>query len=399
MKQLITISFVLVLLVGCQKMPVDWSPYFESQHKTPFGTKILQEELEELFPYTDVEIIKNQTPDFLQEWYDEKSTYFYINTFFWPTEDDFKKILTFKENSNSVFIATESDSSRVYSYWGIERQDSLLDQYHLRLKHLSGGDRTYYLDNKTTSGQPENNISYFTKVPSYAKVLGTIQIGSVEYPNFISIEYGSTQGAVYVHANPELYTNYHLLHKEDALYSFATFSYLENMDYVLWDGFGTERRYNTPPSDGDSTGLLRYVLSSKSLSMAFALLLLTFAAFFIFNYKRITRAMPLHLPKKNNSLHFTKLVAHLFMKEENHITLAQYRTHYFLDLLKEKYFIDIKEVDDTFLKKLAAKTGLSENELKPLILQLKKAKQSNYMNETDYIRFCRIVEPYITQLL
>ena len=61
MKQLITISFVLVLLVGCQKMPVDWSPYFESQHKTPFGTKILQEELEELFPYTDVEIIKNQT--------------------------------------------------------------------------------------------------------------------------------------------------------------------------------------------------------------------------------------------------------------------------------------------------------------------------------------------------
>lgn len=392
MKRLAYISILLFTLGGCVKMPVDWSPYFESQYTQPYGTKVMVEVLEELYPYSDVEVIKNRSQDYIADWYDREACFMYINTRFWPDSAFYEDLLNFNSEGNSLFIATEGENA-CFDKHGISQAHQNIEQYKLSLHYLYGGKQSYTIDNR-----PNNAVSYFTKYPSYAKILGTVQIGDSTYPNFISLNRQDGTSKIFLHANPELFSNYHLLHKKDGLYSLRTLAHIKQASTFLWDGYGTKRRYTTPPSDGDATGLLRYIKANKSLSFGFGLLLLALILFFVFNYKRVTRSMLLHLPKKNNSVAFMKLIAGLFKHQENHIDLAKYRANYMLDRIKDKYFVEIGQMDDDFTQKLAQKSTLTESDLAPLTRQLKKIRNTNYLNEEDFIRFCKIVEPYIDKL-
>jgi len=168
--------------------------------------------------------------------------------------------------------------------------------------------------------------------------------------------------------------------------------------YFLWDGFGTKRRYRTPRSDGDSKSMLRYIMSNPALKLGFFSLVIAILMFFAFNYKRVVRSMPIFTTPQNSSIGFMKMVSNLFMQEENHIHLAKYRVNYFLDKIKEQHFISISNIDEEFSKNLSSKTQLTEDELRPLILQLKKVRNANYLNERDFFRFSKIIESYIKKL-
>ncbi|MGB1038091.1 MAG: DUF4350 domain-containing protein [Bacteroidia bacterium] len=393
MRKITYIFFVALLASGCQKEKVDWRRDFESQHKNPFGTSILLNELEYLFDDPYVEVIKGSTQESLDEWAEEYSTYLYINPIFYPDDILFERLLEYNEDENSVFISTYDSPNSAFDYFGIETsgiEDSL---YRLTLTHLNEPDRTFTIENKRNS-----DIVYFTKIPDYARILGTIEIDDTSYPNFFSLSREDGQSQLFFHANPELFSNYHLLKDEDGIYALNTFSHLQHTEFFLWDGFGTERRYSMPPSEGDSAGLLRYILANKSLFFALILLMAALILFVVFNYKRVTRSMAVHLPPENNSIEFMTLVANLFVSEENHVDLARYRVNYVLDRIKEKYYLDIAEVDDSFRERLAAKANLNPDDLKTALYHINKVKNTNYLNKESFLKFNKIIEPFISKL-
>lgn len=391
MKFVAYISFIL-LAAGCMDAPTDWSPYYESQHTQAYGTEVMQEQLSTQFPNAKQTIIKKRTPEFLAEYYDQNSTYFYINTNCYVNEDLCEDLLRYSKSNNSLFIATDEGENPFYQKLGI-RMNFAYDQklFKLTLKHLNFGDKEFTIKNRPTP------IAYFSKVPANAQILGTIEIADSIYPNYIALN--RQQGSkVLLHANPELFSNYHLLHENDAQYSFNTLSYLTNTSEFLWDGFGTKRRYFTPPSNGDSSDLLRYITKHKSLLLALLCISLMVGMFLLFNYKRVVRAMPLHTAQQNNSIAFMQMVANLFVGQENHIDLARYRIHFFLDIIKDKYYVDIGTLDDTFKKNLAVKAGIKPENLDPLMLELKRVKNTNYLNKAHFVRFSKTIEHFTKKL-
>jgi hypothetical protein len=390
-KCLVYISMIL-LAIGCTDAPTDWSPYYESQHTQAYGTEVFQDQLNELYPSAKKTIIKNRTPEFFEDYYGQNSTYFYINTNCYINDTLFEDILHYTKSNNSVFIATDEGENDCYNKLGISMNYAYDQKYFkLTLKHLHYGDKEFTLKNRPTE------IAYFSKIPTNAQVLGTIEIADSIYPNFIALN--RLQGSkILLHANPELFSNYHLLHENDAQYSLNTLSHLMHTNEIIWDGFGTRRRYFTPPSEGDSADLLRYITKHKSLLLALLCISLMIGLFLLFNYKRVVRAMPVHSAQQNNSIAFMQMVANLFVGQENHIDLARYRIHFFLDRIKDKYYIDIGTLDETFKNSLAIKSGLKAEELNRLILELRKVKNTNYLNKANFVKFSKTIEHFTKKL-
>jgi len=381
--------FTLVLISACQR-PTDWYPYYESEHKEAYGTKVFQEQLENIFPSATTEIVKERTDELLTNQAYELSTYMYVNPYFYPDSAEYKQLERFAISDNALFIVTSDDNAQCLKDHDItlaQKEDSV---FRFTLTKLDVLDQEYELASRTSS------VNYFKTIPSYASVIGTVTVGDSTFPNFIAIRLGGYNNKLYLHAQPDVYSNYHMLKDQDGLYALNTLSYLKYNTYFLWDGYGTQRRYTTPPSDGDTEGLLRYVFGSKSLTYALITLAALLLLFFGFNYKRITRAIPILRPERNNSIDFMKMVSNLFVAEENQIAVAKYRANFILDRIKEKYFLDTAEINEDFRKALATKTQVEEQQLRSFVAQLNKIKNSNYLDKAGFIRFSEAIEKGIS---
>ena len=87
-----------------------------------------------------------------------------------------------------------------------------------------------------------------------------------------------------------------------------------------------------------------------------------------------------------------KLVANLFVNEENQIAIAKYRANFVLDRIKEKYFLEASNLDEHFRKALAVKTQVEEQKLVTFVAQLNKIRYSNTLDKAGFIRFSEAIE-------
>jgi hypothetical protein len=189
-----------------------------------------------------------------------------------------------------------------------------------------------------------------------------------------------------------------MLHGQDGLYAVNSLSHLHHTETFIWDGFSTGNRYKAAAGQSSDFGILRYIHQHKSLWYAFLILVLAMLSFVVFNYKRITRAMAIYAPQKNNSIAFMRMVAVLFEKEENHIELARYRITYLLDGIKHRYHIDTSVLDDVFKQKLADKANIPKAEVDIVITQIFKIKESARLDKTGFMHFNETLESFIKKI-
>jgi hypothetical protein len=393
MKWLLNISLAgMILLSACQS-PTDWRPHFESQIKAPYGTYVLSKELDYLFPDAYTDVIKGKTEEYIDDYmgYDG-TTFFYVNKSMYPDSSITCKLLDLTRYSNSLFFATNDRNAFIYKQFGITLKQIDTPKYKLSITSLVGEDKSFNVSSR------QNKIDHFDQIPEGATVLGYISVGDTSYPNYISLDVQFAKGKVYLHANPELYSNYHMLNQADGLYAANSLSHLVHTETLLWDGAYTRRRYLENPSSGSVGDLLRYIRKNPSLIASLLVIAAALVLLLLFNYKRIVKPMALYIPQQNNSMEFMKMVATLFQNEENHIDLGKYRLTYILDKIKNKYYLDISTLDDTFKHKLAEKANISLQDASDLVLQLNKIKLRNYLTKEDFIGINKKIEPYLKQL-
>lgn len=388
------ISLCLALVMGCseQEKQVDWSPYFESQHKTPLGTEVFRKELKYVFEDAEIKNITGTTDDYIQYKWHTNTTFMYVNTRYFPKQLQSYHLLEFAKKENSLFIASYFNDQYLLKELGVKTNSKILDKYVATLDYLRPNKKQFSIENKFST------VHYFSKIPANAKILGYLKIDSLYRPNFIQLTLKNNVGYIYLHANPELFSNYYMLNKNDGLYALNTLNYLKHKNSIIWDGNGTERRYTSQPSEGGIAETLRFVFSSKPLSAAFFLALAAIVLFVAFNYKRIVRPIATHKPLNNNSLAFTKLVGNLFIDQENHIDIARYRIIYLLDNVKRKFNLDISKLDEAFTHKLAEKAGMSEDELKPFVRLVNKIKNNSYLSKDEFISLNKSIDVFSKKL-
>ena len=97
--------FGLIFLETTKKKPVNWFPSYVANHKIPYGTFVLKEEMPNLFPSVEIENIKIPPYVYLEDT-TRIGTYFFVDEAINFGNAEFLRLMKFVERGNDVFIST-----------------------------------------------------------------------------------------------------------------------------------------------------------------------------------------------------------------------------------------------------------------------------------------------------
>jgi hypothetical protein len=341
--------------------PIDWSPGFSQTQKKPYGSYIVFQIMEQIFPQSKIRISERSIYNTVYNFPSDSSTiYLFINDVFDLSKFEFNKLIYFVEEGNTAFLSANifhgalADCLNILSDFQISYQDtSEINLVNPELKR----EKNYKL-------KPNEAPFYFSKFDTAnTTVLGRNKYNQV---NYIKIKMG--KGNFYLSSVPIVYTNYYLLYMDIAEYISGSFSYLEP-DIIIWDEYYKKNKetIKTP---------LRFILSNTSLSWAYYLLISFFVLFIFFKSKRMQRIIPVFSPLKNTSMEFVSIIGKLYFRTKDHTGIAKKRIVHLLDTTK---------ISNEFLNKLAGKSGVSKMFLEELFGLIHQVNQRDRMTEKELV--------------
>jgi hypothetical protein len=355
----------------------DWKPSFKRTDKIPFGSYIMFDILKDVFPGNKIE--ENDKSLFLK-FNDNKinnSSLIIITDNFNPGHASLSALLEFVEKGNKAFIVAESFEK--------EFRDTLHFNSTMFFNDRIMGDSIPYNFNNPflKSSSPYWIKSAWTFY--YFNSVDTAKSKKIAFAdknklNFFRLPYG--KGEFLLHNQPYAFTNYNLLFKNNAEYVFKTFSYLKNKN-IIWDE-------NYKPGRNTSTPLI-YILEQNSLKYAWYLLLFFAFIFMIFGAKRKQRIIPVIAPPENSSLEFAKTLGNLYLSNKNHKDIARKKYNYWLDFLREKYFIHIENPEDADIIRISEKTGVN---VESIIKTKKYIDKASNISQEHLMRFNQLIEDF-----
>jgi len=387
------VGAIIISFMGTQS--TDWRETYNYKHKKPFGTYIIHQEFKNLFPKQKITTITKNTYDYFDtaydydnNTYDLKGNYMYINDNMHTIDNETsEELLGFVAEGNTAFIAaTEFDKVLMdslhfgYSYQNIKvyLQNPSHINAEISLNNEKVNNEAYQYSKNISTTYIEYSDDKNTTVLGHQKINDTIR------PNFIKVNYKN--GQFFLHTQPIVFTNYHLLNGNQK-YIAKVFSYLDEAP-LHWDTHYSYRRGN---GDNDKSSL-SYFLSHKALKWAFILALMSLLFFILFNTKRKQRIIPIIKPLQNTTIDFTQTIGNLYFQQNNHTDIIQRKIIFFLEKIRNDYFIDTQSLNDDFIDKLTLKSGKKYGEVKLVINTILKLNSKYTCTEDDLLRLNQLIE-------
>jgi len=387
------IFFVLLQLIGCNK--TNWQENYKKISKDPFGLYIFHNELESLMENKKKEDLGENINDFLYDNYIESNprfgTYLCIkNTARKLNEQGVERLLSFVYDGNNAFLSLNSFNYLLESRLGFTYENH--QDYLTSVEDLKGN---LYLKNTSFKGQPyffDRNLkgNYFSDFNSNTTiVLGTHEINNKKQPNFIKIYHG--KGAIYLHSNPIVFTNYYML-KNKENYVESILSYIPSSE-ILWDPQIKSSKI-APKEKNRDKSVFSFFLEHKTLTWFLYVSLFGLLSFLIFNARRKQRAIPIIKPLDNTTVAFTQTIASLYLKEENHKNLVDKKINFFLEKIRTNYLIDTNNLNASFIEKLASKSGNELQKTKYLIHSIIDLNKKSECTEEHLVVLHRMIDNF-----
>jgi hypothetical protein len=378
--------------------PIDWSHSYSSKDKIPYGNYVLYSNLASIFPGKIIRPVVTtiyETTDSIFPTISREDTinyessiynYLFVTNEFSPGETDLNSLIDFIHSGNNVFIASESFSK------GFE------DSVHFKLdEHFPYGftneDTAHAKDSILLSFvNPVIKGNYYFKKPmgssffSSFDTLNTTVLGINENKEatFIKIHMGA--GNLFLSSTPLVFTNYSMLDGNRYEYVSKALSYLPLED-VFWDEHFKMNRIN-------ASSPLKVILNYEPLRWAYFIAIGSMILFMIFEAKRRQRTIPVIEPLTNTTLEFVDTVGRLYYQNGNHKNIATKKITYFMDFIRNRYYLKTNKMDADFMDKLSEKSGKPLEEVKQTMEQIRKTNEKNNLSEEELIRLNAILEKF-----
>lgn len=322
---------------------------------------------------------------------DTSSLYVNVSKYFFTSRSDNESILEYVSRGNNMFISSEYIDP------------GLLDTLGVKMPGNAGFRRSFLPDLRYTSVLVHPDIyrdsSLFTYfyVPfdnhfvsfdsSVTRVLGRNESGE---PNFLLIFYGS--GRIYLHCEPRAFSNYFLLQKDNYKYMQHAFSFMPSVpEHVYWDDYYNKK--NKPSVKGNKSGLA--VLSQyPAMSRAFWLLLLLLILYVLFEGKRRQRIVPVITPGLNTTVAFTETVGMLYLQKKDNRNIADKMITYFLEHIRNHYFLNTSQLDDSFFESLSRKANVSKPGVEKLFSTIHSIQQEADVQDEKLLLLNQQIEQF-----
>lgn len=349
-----------------------WFENYKASSQQPYGTSVIQEMLESY--RADSKFVLNEKKrlkDVLKEIKDPgKTDYVFIGHNIFLDEESLGAMSKFIEAGGNAFIASltppEDILNAIYfqecgtplEFVQNRKQSVELNFFHPDLRTARGTEFAYRFG---TEDFPYS-WDYISKAVFCDSSRSVTALGFQEDDrvNFIRVRAG--HGALYLHSNPVVFTNYFLTKSDHVDYVSGVFSHLDGHD-LIWDEYskisfpGRNHSYDSP---------LYYILEQPSLKYAWWLLLATVLLYVLFATKRKQRVIPVRELKSNTSLEFINLVSRLHYKNGSHLDMAHKKMRYFLYFVRSKYGIHAEKFRDEHVRRLSEKSKVNYSDVQTI---------------------------------
>lgn len=390
------IVLLSAILFSCRdKTGVSLRETFSKNDKIPFGTYVLYKEISQFFNHAGIDVKKQKFSTVFNSIEDTASLYICVSKYFYTSRKDNESILTYVYDGNDIFISSE------------DMDNYLLDTLGVKMRSNGGGiletpgGQQFPFDNTSVKMQPglyadsslytyfyEPFSNYFSKFDSSnTKVLGRNENGDA---NFIVLFYGN--GRIYLHSEPRSLSNYFLLQKDNYKYMQHLFSFIPAApEKIYWDDFYNKR--NHPVSDRTSSGL-SVLFQYPALAKAFLLLLLLGLIYILFDGKRRQRLIPIIPPNTNTTVAFTETVGRLYLQKKNNRNTADKIILYFLEHIRNKYFLNTNHLDANFMDVLGRKSNTPKEDVEKLFAFIQTIQQEMYVTDHQLLILNQHIEKF-----
>ena len=116
--------------------------------------------------------------------------------------------------------------------------------------------------------------------------------------------------------------------------------------------------------------------------------------FIIFYGRRKQRIIPVIPPLNNSTLEFVRTVGNVYYQQKEHKNIAEKKITYFMDYLRNRYFIKAVTFDNEILKKISEKTSYPIKKLNNIFFLIEQIKNSNNITEAELVKINSQIENF-----
>jgi hypothetical protein len=362
-----TALLILILVEIFAPKPTDWSFTLHHEDTSPYGTFILYENLDYLFPEASV------SPSY-KTLYEIRETYSGENIFLLAArlrvdKEDTEALLQLLDSGAHVLATAREFGGKLADTLQIETDADLIEAL------VEDGDTL----------EIKESLYYFSAYDSSrAAVLAENEDGQA-----VLLRYRQGQGELLLSSVPQAYTNYFMLQESLTQETTASLNLLPQRDLIWNEYYHLGRMESTTP--------LRFVLSVAPLRWAVYLTAAGLLLFILFESKRRQRAIPVVQPPANTTLEFVETVGNLFMRGASHREMAKKKIIYFREYLLSHYRLQGEWQEEAFRERVAHKSGKAREEVNKtfdLILDLQEKKN---IPAEELIRLNQCIDIFYTQ--
>ncbi|MFI5149055.1 MAG: hypothetical protein ACHQRM_04930 [Bacteroidia bacterium] len=381
----------------------NWSETYKQSSKEPYGTSLVSALLKDRFG-KDNFVVGRLSPRLGLARPDSSGirNYIFIGSDLYLNPDDGDSLLSFIHQGGKGFIAAHSlpscieDSLHINSDYSTGHLHASTDStVHLNFYHPSfstekGWDFHYELLGKTIPYDWE--YFKFNELCDTNIVFQQLGYISPDKLNFARFPYG--KGWFYIHVNPIIFTNLHMIRPEGLAYSEKAFSHLPS-GKTWWDESSKLPSEYSHRHNAESAGPLNYILSQTSFRWAWYTMLLLILAYFLFRTVRRQRVIPLILPNENTSLEFIQTIGSLYYQQQDHPKLCAQKMKLFLLFIRDRYYLQTNIPEEKLIAKIAAKSKIPPADV-ALIFSMNHSLQNTVIkvDADDVIAFHKQLEHF-----
>jgi len=381
---LVIASALLVVYLTAQynrPKTIDWSETLCDTNKIPFGTYVMRNRLTDIFPGAKVKTLREPIYNVINDEHIQNGTYIIIANAVNLNKYDYEQLSKYIQKGNDVFIAASSFGRELYDTLGVAASQEPMRKSAIRIGFVNPAlkDTLYDVDKQSSNGF----FGWFDQ--SKAIVLGKNEFEDATY-----LKFKMGKGALFLNANPKMFTNYSLMQDMGTAYSSIALSFVGNNKNIVWDEYYSQGR---PGSES----LMRVFLNNDSLRWAFYIAFFALLFFVLYEMKRRQRIIPVIEPLKNSSVEFAGIVGQVYYEQRNNSNIAQKKAEYFLEHIRTAYHLRTNLFDDEFRNSLARKSGARPELIKILVGQIVNVRIGSHISDTELIDLNRNIEQFYIQ--
>lgn len=402
----------VVFLSQRMKKSYSWEENYLERNKGPYGLSVIRELAERYFEKEKVTIIRQGIRRELPINTEHKSSYILIGEKAAWDSLEINALLRFVRKGNSALIVSadiqDEFIQRLYRnscqgyewerFFAFNDTAANLNLLHHSLKLSTDFHLPFLYPHPPGQPRPGHLWSYFGDIYFCRAQTGFSPLGTLnrELINFARARYG--EGWVYIHANPLAFTNIALLQPQGKQYAERVLSHLPPGP-VYWDVISKNPDRQNALNPGATNkrqlsgkGPLDYILRQPALASAWYILLLTAFLFLLFRTKRRQRAIPVLPVNRNLSLEFVQAIGKMNFLQRYHKKIASQQMKFFLQYLRDRFFIDTREPGEEMAALLAKKIQIDEEKIRTLLHFYQNIERGSIVTDNTLMQFHQHLE-------